>query len=295
MILPDPGKDFGWRKTPYGPALVCGPLEGIAPHLFTTSAWGLGRAPGAGPAAWAEIAAALGCDPAHMGRARQVHGRAVVRADAVRSATPGVHGARGRADGPIQERRLPDGDILVGHEAGFAVAVQVADCVPLLIADPRSGAVAAAHAGWRGLSLGVPRAAVAALADAWGARPGDLVAAIGPSVGACCYEVGPDVRADFATRGAPDTALDEWFLPRPAALQGNPRIPAVPQHGRPDRWYFDGWRAARDQLLEAGLLARHVFGAELCTASHAGVFCSFRRDGAAAGRMAAAITPSRRP
>src|SRR4029078_13150461 len=78
-----------------------------------------------------------------------------------------------------------------------AIAIQTADCVPLLLADSRSGAVAAAHAGWRGLAAGVPAAAVSALARAFDARPADLVAAVGPSIAAPSYAVGPDVAERF--------------------------------------------------------------------------------------------------
>jgi copper oxidase (laccase) domain-containing protein len=75
---------------------------------------------------------------------------------------------------------------------------------------------------------------------------------------------------------------------------GNPSMPRVDAVPRDDRWFFDGWASARDQLIAAGLAPAHVFLAEMCTASHPDLFCSYRRDGAGAGRLAAAIRPWRK-
>jgi YfiH family protein len=155
------------------------------------------------------------------------------------------------------------------------MAIQTADCVPLLIADRRTGAVAAAHAGWRGLAAGVPEAVVMALTREFGSRPADLVAAIGPSISAARYEVGADVRSRFTESGGPRVA--SWF----AAAD------------RPRHWYFDGWRSARDLLEAAGIPAAQIHVAGLCTASHPDLLCSYRRDGAGAGRIAGLIRPGR--
>jgi YfiH family protein len=183
-------------------------------------------------------------------------------------------------------------DIIVNADPSLAIAVQGADCVPLLIADPESGAVAAAHAGWRGMSRRVPSVAVAAMASMFGSRPASLRVALGPSVGACCYEVGPDVRGAFAAAGFDDRDLGRWFFDAPRPTPANPSMPSVAPGRRPGRWFFDGSASVRDQLLGAGVLAGHIWAAGLCTASHPGVFCSYRRDGPPAGRMAAVIVPS---
>ena len=188
-----------------------------------------------------------------------------------------------------------DADIILCGDARFAAAIRTADCVPLLIADHRSGAVAAAHAGWRGLAARVPLVTVASLERQYGCRPADLVAAIGPSIGACCYEVGSNVREAFEGAGFGAADLAAWFLDRPSPSARNPSMPRLGPR-RPAHWFFDAWRAAREQLVAAGVPASQIFAAETCTASHDEVFCSYRRDGAGAGRLAGAIrSGSRRP
>jgi hypothetical protein len=135
----------------------------LADHLFTTREWALGSGAGSDDE-WAPVAASLGVDLDHLVRLRQVHGAAVV----VR-----------RAGDRLPSGPRPEADIVVSNDPLVAIAIQTADCVPLLLADSRSGAVAAAHAGWRGLAASVPAAAVSALAHAFDARPKDLVAAVG--------------------------------------------------------------------------------------------------------------------
>ncbi|MDO8794255.1 MAG: peptidoglycan editing factor PgeF [Vicinamibacterales bacterium] len=205
-----------------------------------------------------------------------------------------VHGADlliRRAGDPLRAA-LADADIIVSNDPTVAIAIQVADCVPILIADRRTGAVAAAHAGWRGLAAGVPRVTVEALAHEFGSRPADLIAAAGPSIGACCYEVGPDVRRRFEEARWPESTTSRWFFTRPQPTMGNPSMAGLRTEPRPGHWYFDSGRATSDQLESAGVPRDQIFVAELCTASHPRALCSYRRDGAAAGRIAGAITAS---
>lgn len=271
--LPQPNDAFDWAQASAGPALVCRPLADIATHLFTTRAWALGSGPQVDDAEpWADVAIALRCDAGRLVRVRQVHGADVL----VAREASGL---------------CPEADIIVSGNPALALAVAAADCVPLLIADRRNGAVAAAHAGWRGTAAGVAGAAVAALAREFGCRPGDLTAAAGPSIGACCYEVGVDVRDRFIRAGFAGADLDRWFKPSPAPTPANPSMPRVAP--RPGHWFFDAWAATRDQLAAAGLPRSQIFIAELCTASHPGALCSYRRDGAPAGRLAGAIRPGR--
>ena len=255
--LPD---GFEWRETPAGPALVCPALEPYAAHLFTTRLWALGSRPdGDRTSGWADVASALGVDVAHLERAHQVHGASVV---VRRAGDP----ARGTAP-------LPDADIIVSDDPAIVLSIQTADCVPLLIADRRTGAVAAAHAGWRGMAARVPEVAVQALSRAFGSRAADLVAAIGPSISASRYEVGQEVRERFEEGGCGPPQLARWFVPAE----------------RPGHWYFDGWTSAREQLQASGVPADRIHLAGLCTASHPDLLCSYRRDGKAAGRIAGAI------
>ena len=269
MILPAVDPAFEWQRLAPGPALVCRPLAAYARHFFTTRSWALG-APAADGGGWAEIAGAIDVATPRLIRMRQVHG-----ADAIEA----IAGA------PLQPA-----DIVVGAGAELALAVQAADCVPLLVVDARTGAAAAAHAGWRGLAAGVPARTLEALSRTYGSRAGDLIVAGGPSIGACCYEVGADVRASFAA--AFGRECERWFLTeRPAGRHA--AVPAAAGR-RPDaaRWFFDGWCAVADQWRACGVPAERIFLPRLCTAGHPGVLCSYRRDGAPAGRLAGVIRPA---
>ena len=180
-------------------------------------------------------------------------------------------------------------DIIAGDDASVALAIQTADCVPLLIGDLRTGAVAAAHAGWRGTSLGVAAAAVNAMTTELGSRRSDLIAAVGPSIGPCCYQVGVDVRECFAHEGFLDAQLARWFSTHALHLPANPPMARSTARRPPGALFLDLWSATRDQLEAAGVPRDQIFLAELCTASHGEVFCSYRRDGKDAGRLAAVI------
>ena len=96
---------------------------------------------------------------------------------------------------------LGEGDALLEDQPGSVVAVKTADCIPILLVDERRRAVAAVHAGWRGTAARIAADAVAAMGERFGTRPEDLHAAIGPGIGACCYEVGPEVAAQFGGQG----------------------------------------------------------------------------------------------
>ena len=262
MILPEPGPAFDWIHTPAGSALVCRPLERVARHLFTSRPWSLGSEVGAQTeSAWSDVASAVEIPLDRLLRARQVHGAAVL-----------TH----RVSRPLAAGR--QADIIAGDDPWSALAIQTADCVPLLIGDSRTGAVAAVHAGWRGTALRVAAVAVEALVSEFGSRPSDLVAAVGPSIGPCCYQVGRDVHDRFLGAGVTERDRLRWF-----STEG-------------DRFVLDLWTATRDQLESAGVARGRIHAANLCTATHRDVFCSYRRDGARAGRLAAVIrtaTPRR--
>jgi YfiH family protein len=197
-----------------------------------------------------------------------------------------VHQVHGRDVVPVRRGspELPEpasGDVLVSDDPHVAVAVRAADCVPLLMADSTSGAVAAVHAGWRGTAAGAARAAVDALTREFGAKPADLVAAIGPSIGACCYEVGSELVDAFAAAGHPRYLIDRWFL-APTAPRGS---------SERARLRLDLAGANRDQLILAGVKEENVFSCGVCTAMHLDVLTSYRVERERAGRLAGAIAP----
>ena len=175
----------------------------------------------------------------------------------------------------------PSGDALVSDHPDVAIAVRAADCVPLLLADSRTGAVAAVHAGWRGTAAGIASAAVQALTDEFGSRPADLVAAIGPSIGPCCYDVGSELVDAFAAAGHPRHLIDRWF--------------ALKDRGSG----FSDWKgsslvldvagANRDQLVLAGVPEDRIHLSGLCTAMHLEWLTSYRAEKESAGRLAAVI------
>ena len=271
FTLPKPNGAFRWVQLPAGPALVCDVLTPFAFHYFTTRGWKLGE-PAASQSGWIEVADAAGVELARLDRLHQVHGAAaVVRRKGSEYAYRG-------------EGAFDEADIILTDDPERAITIRVADCQPILVVDQRTRAVAAAHAGWRGLAARVPRVTVERLAAEYGSRPQDLLVAIGPSIGACCYEVGADVRASFASFA--DAEVERWFAVEPALIAANPPVASLSATRRTGHWFFDGSQCARDQLTSAGVPADQIFLAGLCTASHSGVFCSYRRDGAdAAGRM----------
>jgi hypothetical protein len=248
-------------------------MAAVAGHCFTTRAPVLGTGPLTPGDGWHRVALAMGISPQAIVRLRQVHGARVVRVARHETFPPEA------SDWSV-------GDIAASDHPGVAVCVKVADCVPILLADRRSGCVAAVHAGWRGTASGAARTAVEALGEHFGAAPRDLVAAVGPSIGPCCYRVGQDVRAAFEAAGALTSSLDAWFSVTPAAkaLRGVPGTDPAASGGGP-ALFLDTWAANADQLRDAGVPAPQIHVSRACTSCHREVFHSYRVDGAAAGRM----------
>jgi len=201
-----------------------------------------GRGPAGGRDSRAEVLARLTGRQRPVAWARQVHSARVL------PARPGECG---------------EGDALVcggdGHGEGLVLSIVTADCVPVLLAGPAG--IAAAHAGWRGIAAGVVGATVAAMAG----DPSSFAAWIGPAIGSCCYETGPDVADQVAAASHPAVVI-----PGPA--------------GRP---HLDLQQAVRRQLQAAGL--RQIEVLPLCTRCETPILHSYRRDGKAAGRNHAFI------
>jgi YfiH family protein len=253
--LPAVSGAFEWTSERWGAALRCRPLGAIAPHLFTT------RLHDVSPDHLRSLSSSVGAEGVAM--AKQVHGRGVI---VVR-------------DGLPVPEVPPEGDVLVSSSAASAIAVRVADCVPLLMADRARGVVAAVHAGWRGTAARAAVAAVEALGREFGTRPADLIAAIGPCIGGCCYEVGTSLVDAFAAEGHERYLIDRWFSAPP---------PPRGSHERP-RLRLDIALANRDQLVLAGVPEEQVHDSGLCTAMHLDVLTSYRKEGEKAGRMLGVI------
>lgn len=241
-------------QAPWGPVLRCGALLPFADHFFTTAAITLRD----DPDEWAGVAALAGVEPDQLRLLHQVHGRRIIIA------------------GSAEPWTRPEADGVITDDPSVALVVRVADCAPVLLADRRLGVTAAVHAGWRSTMLQIVPAAVEALRVSYGTAPGDLVAAIGPSLGLCCGEMGEEVVEAFRAAGHDEAFLARWFARAP---------------GR--RPHFDLWQANRDQLESCGVSADAVHVAGLCTRTHPAVFHSYRAAGPAAGRMAAVITNRR--
>ena len=206
---------------------------------------------------WAAVAASMGVAADRLRLVKQVHGIQTVVA---------------RRGTPAPQVR-PEADIIVSDDPSIAIGVRVADCAPVLLYDPVRNVVGAAHAGWRGTAAGAAAATVRAMKREFGTDPADLVAAIGPCLGACCGEVGPDVVEAFRAGGAVRESLAAWFAP-----------------GTGDRSFLDLERANRDQLSAAGLNPGLIFGSGLCTKTHHDRLHSYRAARGSAGRLLAAIS-----
>jgi hypothetical protein len=186
--------------------------------------------------------------PAALRRAKQVHGNAVTTAEKCEAAV------------------APEADAIVSLEAGVKVAVATADCVPILLASETGRAVAAVHAGWRGLASGVIEAAIVSLGER-GFESDTLVAAIGPHIGSCCFEVDEPVLEAMAKRFS--RVLPETSRPT-----------------RPGHVRLDLARLVTEDLIRAGVGQEKIgSGAVACTACDPERFHSYRRDGPKAGRL----------
>jgi polyphenol oxidase len=188
--------------------------------------------------------------PAPPAWLRQVHGREVCHV--ARPPRPG-------ADGYGEE---PQADAACTASPGVVLAILSADCLPVLFCSDTGDAIAAAHAGWRGLASGVLEATVAAL----GRPPEQLLAWLGPAAGPAAYEVGIEVRAAFVDA---DAGAADAFRPT-----------------RPGHWYCDLYALARRRLAALGV--SRVYGGDHCTISDPARFYSHRRDGCS-GRMAGLV------
>ena len=182
------------------------------------------------------------------------------------------------------------GDASTTKQTGLLLGAQTADCVPILLVDPKKRAVAAIHAGWRGTLARITQKTVGRMEMEFGCKPADLLAAIGPSIGPCCYEVGAELVTKFTAQfDDADGYFDEARTgDEPNPLQWLNMKP--PGHQPPPKnVHLDLWKANRSQLLSAGLREKNIFTSEFCTACRTDLFFSYRKEGALSGRMLSVI------
>ena len=221
---------------------------------------------------------AIGAEDMRLATLRQIHSDAVCRVDA----------ATARAG------EAPAGDALIAGEPGWLLAVQTADCVPILLADTKQRAIAAVHAGWRGTLRRIAAKALGRMQMEFGTRPDDVIAALGPSIGRCCYEVGEDVVRGFQ---AQFPKARQWFdgpFDTLASGENDPNwLPWLtmmpPGHAPPPlRVHLDLIAANRAILIEAGVAPQRISSSGYCTACRTDLFFSYRREGPT-GRLMAVV------
>jgi YfiH family protein len=151
---------------------------------------------------------------------------------------------------------LPDADSYITSQQGLVIAIRTADCVPVFLFDPVKKAIGLAHAGWKGTYQEITYKTVNRMKEVFGSRPEDIHAVLGPSIGPCCYEVGPEFRQYFPNE--------------------------ITEHS--GKLFTDVPKSNYRQLLKAGLNKENIINTGVCTFCNAQYF-SFRRDGEKAGRM----------
>jgi YfiH family protein len=223
-------------------------------HFFTSRQGGLGgRADDKKPPNdWHEVAGILGIDPGLVITATQVHGEQIVRVDG--------RNFRGMS--------VREADALITIEPGIAVGVETADCVPILLVDPATPAVAAVHAGWRSTVKQIVRKTVDRMRSEYGSDPAGMTAAIGPAIGPECYEV------DEAVMGPMREAFPFWEDVSAPRAEG--------------RWSLDLVKLNQRELMQAGLQEQNIHALGMCTSCRRDLFYSFRAEGRT-GRMLSVI------
>ncbi len=223
-------------------------------HAFTTRQNGLGgRNNGIKlPGDWNAVAQSLGVDPDRIVTVNQVHGDRIVMVD----------------DHNYRDLKTVQADAMITNISGFAIGVETADCVPLLLVDPTAPAVGAVHAGWRSTAKHVVRKAVKKMQDEFGSDPFRMIAAIGPAIGPECYEVDEPVMVPVRA------AFSFWM--DVASSRGS------------DKWSLDLVKLNMMDLVQIGLDEQNIHWIGMCTSCRKDLFYSFRAEGRT-GRMLSVI------
>ncbi|MDQ5984667.1 MAG: Polyphenol oxidase [Syntrophus sp. SKADARSKE-3] len=226
----------GVSKGPFA-GLNISPLEGDEPENVCEN--------------WRLLSQAFGIAKDHFFLLRQVHGDGILVLDRPLPMAP--------AAADLCEP--PPYDAVITDQPGLALCIKTADCVPIFLVDPVNRVIANVHAGWKGTALGIARRVVTAMTERFGSKPGLILAAIGPAIGPCCYEVDePVIRAMGQGMGCrPSLTHDRWMLD----------LPLINRH----------------LLCEAGLAGEHISSVNLCTSCRKDLFFSHRRDRGRTGRQ----------
>ena len=185
---------------------------------------------------------------------------------------------------------LSKGDAAITSRPGLLLAVQTADCVPILLADPQKRVIAAIHAGWRGTLARIVRKTIGVMQMHFATNARDLLAAIGPSIGPCCYEVGTEVASQFLSQFSDASS---YFDELRTGDESNPLQwlnMAPPGHQPPPKnVLLDLRQANRSQLLASGLRRRNIHVMDLCSSCRPDLLFSYRKQGPRTGRLMSAI------
>jgi hypothetical protein len=230
-----------------------------------------------------ELGAANGRKSWPLVSLRQIHSDLIHRVDGM------------RVDG-MRIDRMPEqplaGDGMVTDTPGLLVTVQTADCLPIILVDQKRRALGVFHAGWRGTVKRIVEKGVGAMRKHFGSDPRDLLAAIGPGVHGCCYEVGEEVRTKFEAQFAYAGSLFRELKESDPVREKYPLLfltARAPGHSElPVKLFLDLVEANRRQLLDAGVLAKNIDAAAPCTACHTELLFSFRAEKGVTGRLMAA-------
>lgn len=206
------------------------------------------------------FAKALGVEAESIATCQQVHGAGIVRVSA-------KDAGAGFAD---YTEAIAATDALITNERGIPLMLFFADCTPILLADPVKKAVGLAHGGWKGTVQSIAAKTAEAMQREFGCRPADMLAAIGPSIGCCCYQVGEGVAAQFR-EAFPDFAAE------------------ILEEKAPGDIHLDLQLCNIRQLERAGLKPENIADAHVCTACNSSQFFSYRADNGKTGRIAAII------
>ena len=185
------------------------------------------------------------------------------------------------------------GDGLITNRPGIVLAVRVADCLPVLMADPVRRAVGAFHAGWRGTLARIVEKGVGEFRRQFGSDPADIQAAIGPGIHRCCYQVGEDLQDKFGSQFSYAGELFEEVFSSDPVRRKYPLLfmnQRAPGHGEPPRTvHLDLVEANRRQLLAGGVRQENIWISDLCTSCRTDLLFSHRREKGVTGRMVGAI------